>query len=441
MLKKKLDFNDTKTHTYIRTQFLAGMPAVIFGFIISYAFYLLYAKFMPVAEYGMFGLWVSLVQLFAIIACLGFNYSATKFIALYNKELQPRKAVGLYIFALSISLICSVVASFSIYHFFTFFYPASSWDVKIIAHGIWLLPLFTIAALNSAFLSGYGLVLYSIIPTQTLNYVIAILLSLFLFIEENVLTGYEGMLSLSIAILIAVFIQTIGLLISIPKSYLLSKPSFESMSWIRTSLPIYLSNASFFAMVRGAPLIITALAGIKQVGIYFIAFQVTTIIAMPRLALIPIVSQKVVTLFHDNEIKKLQHVIDVGATYCFYTSLIIAIIIFFASNTFVNLLGDEYKSALPVIDILIIAVMINELATISTQMLNLTGFQKLSAYMYGLTLAIYLFSSLILVTEYGAIGAALAFLISILINKLLFIYIVYQKMKINMIRFLVKGFS
>ncbi len=436
-----MDVCDVNDHAYIRKQFIAGMPTIIFGFIIGYLFYLLYAKFMPVKEYGAFGLWISLVQLFAMAACLGFNRSAVKFIALYNNEAQKNKATGLYIFALSIALVCSVIASIGIYHFFVNFYPPSSWDVKIIAHGIWLLPLFSIAFINEAFLSGYGLVLYSIIPTKALSYVIAIALSLLLFLEENVLTGYAGMLSLAIAILVAVFVQTIGLLLSIPKSYFFSKPHFDSIKWMRTSLPIYLSNASFFMIVRGAPLIITALASLKQVGIYFVAFQVTTVISVPRAALIPIMSPKIVTLYHEKNTKHLQHIIDISATYCFYSSLAIAIVIFLASHAFINFLGDEYKAALPVINILIVAATLSKVASISTQILNLTGFQKLSARTYLFTLVIYLISSVILIKEYGAVGAAWAFLISILINKAIFIYLVHKKTKINMLRFLLKGFS
>jgi len=417
--------------TSFYAQLIQALPSALIGFVFSYILYLLYAKLMPVSEYGAFGFWLSNMQILMVLTCLGFNRSIIKFFALYQRYQQVKNSSGLFLFTTIMVLSLSIIFGFLAYYIAEdSFHPDSS-TYRILVFGLWVLPLFAFIEINTAIFRGFGLSMYALIPSKVILNVVAVMLSVYLLEEGEYLNAHEGIIVIALALIFVVIVQWLCIYCKVPSKYYATEQKFEIKVWLKTVLPMFISGACYFIISKVSPVLINFFSNEHQNGLYFVALQLSLLIELPRLVIVTVVVNKIPVLYSEKKHSDIQILARKSNRFVLVTSGGLGVLLVIFGHEILHYLGKDYAVAYRILIVLVAARFIASYSPFATQLLNLTGHQLIPTIVFGITLIINIILNIFFIWWMGIMGAALALLLSFVIAKLILNWLVLKHLKIN----------
>ncbi|MEM9832813.1 MAG: flippase [Bacteroidota bacterium] len=185
----------------------------------------------------------------------------------------------------------------------------------------------------------------------------------------------------------------------------------------RDSWPLLLSGISISLSMRIDQVMLNHFIDTSSVGLYAAGVKIAEVLTFVPAVIGKSIYPKIVALDMEKEQKKLKALIK----YIFYLLLAISIGVLISSKYLVNLLyGSEFLESHFVISILVFTIPLTYLGTITNKLLLKFGLGKL-IFIKQFSLALLnIIANIILIPEYGIIGAALSTLIASLVINLLF---------------------
>ena len=195
--------------------------------------------------------------------------------------------------------------------------------------------------------------------------------------------------------------------------------NFSSTEILRTSYPMALSAISYFLMQSTDVLFISAYDTFEAVAYYSIAVKLATVTALALISVNIVIAPKIASIYNDKNFSQLKLILKKATRINVVISLPIIILLLFFSEYVLSTFGSNYILAKNALWILLIAQFFNSITGPSALYLNMTGRQKKLNVILVISLLINVVLNIILVPDFGMLGAAISTTTSFVISKIL----------------------
>ena len=195
--------------------------------------------------------------------------------------------------------------------------------------------------------------------------------------------------------------------------------NFSSTEILRASYPMALSAISYFLMQSTDVLFISAYDTFESVAYYSIAVKLATVTALALISVNIVIAPKIASIYNDKNFSQLKLILKKATRINVVISLPIIIILLLFSEYVLSTFGSNYILAKNALWILLIAQFFNSITGPSALYLNMTGRQKKLNVILVISLLINVVLNIILVPDFGMLGAAISTTTSFVISKIL----------------------
>lgn len=179
-------------------------------------------------------------------------------------------------------------------------------------------------------------------------------------------------------------------------------------------------------------LILGALASDAEVGLYRIAVQAATVVAMGYAATNVALTPKIARHWALGDIEAIRRLVRRGSQLAFVFALPVALaIVIFGRSVIEIALGAEFGPAIGPATILVAGQLVNCAFGSAGALLNMSSHEKLNTISYGSGIVANIALALVLIPAMGATGAALAAALSMVLRNLLLFYFALSKFGVN----------
>ena len=183
---------------------------------------------------------------------------------------------------------------------------------------------------------------------------------------------------------------------------------YEVKRWLVTALPMTLVWALYTLLTSTDILVLKHYRPAHEVAHYFAAAKLLALISMIYFAVAASAAHHFTTYQVAGDRAGLETFAASTVRWIFWLSLALMLVILAAGEPLLMLFGPEYTVAQPVMMILAIGMMARASVGPAERLLTMLGHQRICAWAYVAAFAFNLGACILLVPEYGTIGAAIA---------------------------------
>ena len=193
--------------------------------------------------------------------------------------------------------------------------------------------------------------------------------------------------------------------------------NFSSTEILTTSYPMALSAISYFLMQSTDVLFISAYDTFESVAYYSIAVKLATVTALALISVNIVIAPKIASIYNDKNFSQLKLILKKATRINVLISLPVIMLLLLFSEYVLSTFGSNYILAKNALWILLFAQFFNSISGPSALYLNMTGRQKKLNVILLISLLINVVLNIILVPDFGMLGAAIATTASFVFSK------------------------
>ncbi|MEM9732076.1 MAG: lipopolysaccharide biosynthesis protein [Pseudomonadota bacterium] len=419
----------------LRTAALAFSVRIASAFI-AYVSQVLIARWIGTYDYGIF-VWVwTMAIIMGGLVSMGFPSSITRFIPEYQANDRGGALRGVVFGSrLYPVLMASLVAGSTI---------ATLLLVPSLADNIYAMPLILAAAclpmlslgeVQDGLSRGFNWMGLALVPTYLIRP--AVILSA---MGMALWAGAPATASTAlIATITATWVTSLTQMLIINRRLKKAVPrvprQFQSRHWLAISLPILLVDG-FFNLLTNVDILIAGLyVPPQQVAIYFAAVKTLALVHFVYFAVKAAVAHRYRRIFEEGDPLKLRRYVQDSVRWTFWPSMAVGAALLLVGEHLIALFGEDFTAAYPLLFILIIGIIARAAVGPSETLLNMVGYQKSCAAVYGVTLLVNILLNLTLIPTYGITGAAWATTMALIFEAVALYAMVLRRMGFHMVIF------
>ena len=409
-----------------------------FSIISGYIFVYLITYFSGSEGMGIYSICSAFLLILTVVSVLGLDSASIRFISESNNDNRP-KLIYLKILSiiLPLSLLISLLFfSFSQYLLFVFNDSNLSNSIKYISFGIFPLSIIYINA--ESFRGFKNISLYTIFKFALIPFLASIIL-FFLNHFKN-----YSIDSPIIAYLISIYIVCIiSSLAMFKKLNILNFPSFKSFENIslkyllNISIPMLLTTSMLYVIQWTDTLVLGFYETTTNIGIYNVAIKMSMASSIILFSINSISAPRYSELFFSNRLDEFISTVKFSSKLIFWLSYPIILVIFLNSDSLLRIFGYEFVNAEFSLRVLLIGQFFNILCGSVGYILMMTGNEKILRNIIISSALINIILNIILIPQFGILGAAIASATSMIIwniTALIYIYNKYNFITINILK-------
>ena len=398
----------------------------IAGAALAFLSHVLFARWLGVDSYGVYVLALSILNILFIAQQAGLNLSVIRLVSEHRAAGNGAATRALVRFSNKIILILGVASAG--------------------VGGIWLLAVredmsdeltWTMAAMlalsvllalfqqRSAILQGLERVVHAALSFEIIRplLLLAVVWALVQTRPADAALVMTANLIVTGAVLAAVAVYARACVKAEPTG---NHPAPEWRRWLEISLPYVLVTGLTIVLTQMDVLMIGALLGTEQAGLYAPAAKVALLATFPTVAVRQRFGPMAARLFAENQFDRLQARLTSATGLSVVTCLCVVIVIVPGRDLILGLFGAEYQAGALLIVVLSTGYLIYSIGAV--EMFFLVGpFERLNAVVAALTLGINFLLNLVLIPHLGILGAAYATAGAIVVRALLSAVIVHHR--------------
>jgi len=378
---------------------------------------------------GVYFLALSIVIFIAAIGRLGMELVLVRQIAENVKSNNQGRVLGVYRIATLYTVTISILFSIALYYFTPwislslFSKPELENPLSIMALSI--VPT-VLLILNAHALQGLKKIASSTIVSSLIVPLLTSIFTIAFVKEYGIDSVVWGFFTSSVVAMI------IGWLIWIKssKKFRKFKPEMNKEVVFKSSSPL-LGIVIMNMIINLSPMFLLGIwESSENIGIYGAASRTAMLTSFVLMAVNSISAPKFAELYKMNKIYELENICKKSTKLMIYTaSPVLAIFIIFP-ELILSIFGEEFKNGAIVLIILSIGQLINVSTGSVGYLLTMTGHERTMHRIMLFSSLIGLSSSVILISQYGIIGASISVTLALSVQNLLAMTFVWKKLKI-----------
>lgn len=382
------------------------------GMGLAFALQLVLTRVMGTEDYGAYAYVDGWLKVAVLIGTFGFTSASARYVSKYKSQRRYSTLARYIAYSRRRVLYISVVCGFSLALGGWIAYDANNLKWTFLVAGL-CVPFTAVLNVASAELRALGEVIKARVPPKIIKPLLlggSVLAAGTLFeidvdsMTAQAYTGCAAALSLGVG-----FYLANKVLEDNTKSFeKTSRISRVEAKWIWSAKDMLLVSGFNLVLLRADTLMVGALVGTEQAGIYSIATKVANalnfFLIVVNFVLGPIVSE----LHSNRKTKKLKKIVKLSSRLIFIATFLLAIGIGVFRSEVMNLFGEAFTSGSSALTILAAAQVINASAGSAILILKMTGREKISTYIMGASAVVNLALNFTMIPVFGLEGAALA---------------------------------
>jgi len=387
------------------------------------------ARWMGQFEYGVFLFAWSWVFLLALVASLGLDRAAVRFIPEYVETQRPRHVAG-------------VIRSFRWLVLAGGLALAGCWCLGVLLLADWI-PAYYVAPLCAASLSipffaqlnlhaelsrAFAWVGLAYAPSNLLRPVLLIACVGALVALEWPRTGTEVMVAAALGTLVCALVHARLFQGRIPHEVRHAAPAYQTRHWLRIALPMFLSGGAVLILLHTDLVLLGVLATPNDVAIYGAATRIAYVNALIFFAMSVLSVPQFSALLGRGQTEELQGFLQSVIGWTFWPSLLLVIGLLLLGRPILELFGPQFAAGYPVLAILVVASLFRAITGPLGELLAVSGNQDIAAVaLWGGALANVVLN-LVLIPAYGPVGAAVATSLAWVSIRVCFVVLVWRRL-------------
>lgn len=191
------------------------------------------------------------------------------------------------------------------------------------------------------------------------------------------------------------------------------KTKQNSWVFLKDAYPMMLSGAIIVFLGWADTFILGIFASEKTVGIYFIALKIAALAGFTLEGINAILMPQLAKYYKEENTKQYKKLIRFSTYLNFTLTVMVVLFIVIFNKRILGLFGEEFIVGSSVLIILLVGQVINSFSGSTGLILQMTGYQKVYQHIVTIALFINILLNLVLTPIYGAVGTAIATVISL----------------------------
>ena len=374
------------------------------------------ARGLGVAGFGVFGMATAVIGLASVPGELGLSTLVVREVA----AASSRGDIGT-IFAIlrwaerTCYLVSTAIIAVLVAVVLVFLGGTDTQLGRALLFGSAMIPLVALMRIRSGILQGLHFVILSRVPNSLLR---PAAFSALLFVGFGLWPQLDVGATLglnSIAAGLACCVAYLWARSRLPEGLDQSVERERRRQWLSSALPMAAADAMRGIQLQLAVLILGAATDEMQVGLFRIGVSILTVLNTVNLLVIGALSSHLARLHAQNEKLKLQHLMTRAAQALFAGTLVLGLPLIIAGGPLLRLVfGAEFAPAALPLTILVIGQLVNAAFGLNAALLTMTGYERLVTRALVIAVVLMGITVAFLGRSYGATGAAVASVISLL---------------------------
>ncbi|MEB3282444.1 MAG: flippase [Lyngbya sp.] len=378
------------------------------GVGLTYIVQIFLARWLGIAEFGIYEYVISWTLLLTIFAGLGLPTAVLRFISQYQVTQQWQQLTGLTQGTWRLTGVISFALSLGTTLLILTFQDSSWIYYTPLLIGVWMVPLMALEKLQAEMARAFNKIILAYAPFRVILPCL-VLLETFILRKINSNLTSEWVLSLSVfSLMLIVGGQWKLLQHQLPNEYKLATPDYQTIEWLRVAFPLLLQGVFFIVLNQTDILMIGTIISPEAVGIYSAAAKTSVWTTFVLQAVNTVVAPVFTTLYTQNDRSGLKSLVATVAHWIFWPSLLLSIAIIAFANPILGLFGSEFVAARLPMTILILGQLVNVGSGSVGYLMVMTGHQNISAIIFGCSAITNVILNAITIPAFGILGAAIS---------------------------------
>jgi len=422
----------------IRTQIVTGTTSsfiIQIGFAgLSFIIATVLARILGPDGYGAYSNAFAWVNILTVIGLFGFNSLLLRDLAILKAQNNWALIKGLLRFSDRLIFFVSVLLMFILWGVasLTFSTP----EKENLRLSLWiaapLIPLNTIIYLRQSAMRGLQQVIRAMLPDLIIRPGLTLLFifGVYLFLPDFI--NLQNVIALCIiATLMDLLISVKWLNLFMPEGFSTTQQLYQIKEWVKTALPMFVIGGTQILIAQAPIIMLGMLSNAKNIGYFAVALRVSNLLIFLPTAVGIVMGPMIARLFSQGEKIRLQNIIKKTNRLTFAGTFLLALVFVLFAKKILSIFGQEFQIAYIALILLIIGYLVDSGLGMSIITLMMTGFERIVAT-YQTAFAILLLSfCIILIPSRGYESAALAFMMVMIISRLIFTILAKKKTGIN----------
>ena len=385
---------------------------MFFGFLVGVQL----ARGLGVEGYGLYGLAMSIVALMSVVTEFGLPQLLTREVAGAQVRNEWGRVRGLldwsskFVLAISLAVLSAVTV-----FLWASGHGLSSPLAQTLLAGLLLVPLVAEGRIRSAALRGMQFIVRSQLPDALIRPVV---FSLLLFVTALLLqlTPQTAMLLGVVAAAVAFVCSWAMLRNALPREVMTMAPERATQEWRSSAFPMALTEGMRVLQGHLAVLLLGWMATVAEVGLFRVASSVAVLIAFP-LTLTALVGSPIIARLHaQKDYVRLQRLLSWFSLGMTVSTVMVALPFLVGGDKLLGwVFGNEFAASNSILLLLCLSTALTAFFGVNAVLLNMTGHQRRVTRASWISLALMGVLGPVLIHAFGALGAALASTISMLV--------------------------
>jgi len=392
----------------------------------------LLARLLGAANYGIYASAIAIVLLLSLPLTLGFDRLLIRDVAASDPLNTWARVRGLIHRAVQIVLPVSI-AAIVIVGVGALVLEGSLADetLPVLWLALLMIPLLVLTTLRRSISLGLQRIVSSQLPDAIIRPGLFVVLLAIAYVAVGTISAAAAMALNLFAVAVAFLVGLLLLWYELPPALRGAAPQFETRRWMREALPFALSTAALTIMNQIDVVLVGSLAGATSAGLYAVAARGAGLALFGALAVNTTLAPTASQLWTQHERARLQHVVTRGARGAFVFALGVAVVLWIFGPQFLLLFGPEFVAANSTMAVLAVAQVIDCGFGLGGLMLSMTGLQGINFASVAVAVVFRVGLDVALIPSMGAMGAAVAAVISIAIFNALTAWFTWRRLRID----------
>ena len=374
------------------------------GMGLSYLTQILFVRWMGLQEFGNYTYAMAWFQVLVVFSMFGLDSGMVRFIPEYIAQQDWGKLRGILLWSRSWLIISGMLIVIVWILVFQYVWMGA----PLLLLGIFLIPLLALAETNTQIIRGMKAVAAAYAPTLLLQPLIMMGVTFLLLNEFKVLTGWLAICAFAGSLACVLVIQFMFLQRNLSPKTQKTPISYDVRKWLQVSSPLLLVSVFVAVMLRADAIILGLLHGPELVGIYSVAVRTAGLIGFTMSSAQVVATPMIVERHVQNDQAGVQQIVRMMTFGMFWSAVVIGIAILLLSGFILDAFGPGFRQAQLPLAILVLGQLLNIGMGPVALLLNITGNEKMSAFVLGLSALLNVVLCLVLIPLFGMLGAAIA---------------------------------